>query len=115
LLDRAGGIAAPEGGLVVGAQSAPEFQCVVRVQCKGEQADHHALVRLRRMPRDRQRMVAIIPTVDVGNGESGFADRGLEGHGMSIRDEAAHIAIVTYNRGFQRYRRFARANRPIQA
>src|SRR5690606_35335794 len=42
-------------------QRALSLLCALRIQRKGQQADHHALVGLGRMPRNRQRMIAVMP------------------------------------------------------
>src|SRR5438876_928810 len=76
-----------------------------------ERAANCASVRLGGMARDRQRMLAIIAAVDVGNEERGFANRGLLGHG----DRAiggADIAILTYNCAFSAISAFHLTKRP---
>jgi hypothetical protein len=83
-LDGAGQVAPHEVGLVLGGQAAAERQCVVRVEREREQPDHHALVGLRRMARERQRVVAVVAAIDVGDREVRLEDSRLEGHGSSI-------------------------------
>jgi hypothetical protein len=52
-----------------------------QVQRQREQADHHALVGLGRMARDRHRMVDIDVAVHVGDLQIGLEDGRLDGHG----------------------------------
>jgi hypothetical protein len=51
-----------------------------RVQRIGEQAHHQALVVLRRVLGDRQRMGPVVPAVHVGDLQFGLEDGGFEGH-----------------------------------
>ena len=74
LLDLAGQILLPQVGLVVGADSAAELQRLIGMQREGEDAQHHALVGFRRVPRERQRVVAVVVAVDVRDSQRRLAD-----------------------------------------
>ena len=91
---RAGEILEPDIGLIgvrqAGAKrqrAIPAAQALqlVRLQRKGHQADHHALVGLARMAGQRERMVGVVGVVDVGDLQGRLEDGGFQGHSGALR------------------------------
>jgi 3-deoxy-D-manno-octulosonic-acid transferase len=75
----------PERGLVHVPQVLGEFEVALlvvgrHVEREGQQADHHALVGLRRVARNRHAVVGVDVAVHVGQGKLGFVNRGFECH-----------------------------------
>ena len=79
-LDQAGQILAPQVRLVRIAQALAELQMLVRMQCEHQQPHHHAFIGFGRMPRQRQRVVAVVVAIHVGDLKLCFEDGCLEGH-----------------------------------
>lgn len=79
-LDCAGHILVPQVGLLVAANALAKYQRVVRIQRKGEQAHHHALVGFRGMPGQRQRVFGVVMAAHVGDLERSFEDGCLDCH-----------------------------------
>ena len=52
--------------LVLGGQATAKGQAIRGVQRKGEQTHHHPLIGLRRMAGNRQRVIAKVRTIEVG-------------------------------------------------
>jgi hypothetical protein len=80
-LDRSGQVALHQVGLVLAAEAASEFQPFPGMEGERENPHHHALVRLGRMARDRERVVGVVAAIDVRDRELHPEDRGFERHG----------------------------------
>ncbi len=84
--DLVGVVFVPEGGFVhvpevLGKLQIAPFVVARHIERIGQQADHHALVGLRRMPGNDDVMVAVNVAIHVGNRQLGFVDGGFKCHG----------------------------------
>jgi hypothetical protein len=70
--------------LVFGAQSSTKRQGLMRVPRKGEQADHHTLIRFGRMARQGEHMVSVVVPIYVGNVQSRFENGGVRSHEVVV-------------------------------
>ena len=91
VLDLPGQVFLPQAGLVGVPQVLGELERAMvvarrHVEREREEANHHPLVGLRRMARQRDAVIAIDLPVHVGELDAGFVDRGFERHaGPSMR------------------------------
>ena len=83
-LHRAGQIAQYQIGFVFSRQAASKLERFIGIEGPGEQADHHPLLGLGGMPRNRQRMRAVMTSIEIGNREVGLVDRGAQCHEDSV-------------------------------
>ncbi|KAF1858298.1 hypothetical protein Lal_00014799 [Lupinus albus] len=73
----------PQGGLFDVEQVLAVGERRVGVQGEGEQADHHALVGFRRMPRDGERVLLVVVAVHVRNVQVCLVNRRFQCHSIS--------------------------------
>ena len=83
-VDGARQILAPERGFLFDAEPRPNDKASCCVQCKGQQAHHHAFVGFRRMARQGEGMVLIVLTVHVGDLHGRFENGRVRGHGVVV-------------------------------
>ena len=87
--DPAGQVALPQVRLVVGGKAVAEGQAFAGVERERQHAQHHPLVGLGRVPRDRQRVIGIVVALHVGDLELRLEDGRFQGHRVMSPDRRA--------------------------